>query len=200
LGLLNVTNSHLPIVSPIVSTDSLPLEDDQIKAKPLNVLTGNDWNRSSPTSSGKKSAVATIDLVARERASKSHYMLEKLLADAARRNGLMPKYNTNVDMYFETPHGMVLAEAKSCTDNNFHSQVRKGISQLFEYRFLHKFDSQSTMLLVTENVPPQQKKWLVDYAFSLGIVLAWKESHTQKIVSTCALPKALFNIVTRSRQ
>ncbi len=137
--------------------------------------------------------------MARERANNSHYMLEEILVELAKAQNLSPRYNQNVDMFFETSNGSVLVEIKSCTDNNFHAQFRKGISQLFEYRFLYTtlFGSKVTMLLLMETAPPVEKKWLVDYAQSLGIILAWKDSHTRTIVTTRSPPEPLSKIVTK---
>jgi hypothetical protein len=121
------------------------------------------------------------------------------LADLILHNHLEPKWNQNIDMYFDAPDRAMLAEIKSCTDSNFHSQLRKGISQLFEYRFLYQalFSSEITLLLLVETIPPKSKRWLIDYAKSLGIVLAWKEQSTGTIVSSCSLPKTLSGIVTQ---
>ncbi len=198
LGLLNTTEKALPTISPILSSVSAPLEDYAIKTRPLASPTSSDWDRRSPTASGRTSATVTIDLVARERANKSHHMLEEILVSLAKGQGLSPKYNQSIDMFFDTPHGPVLAEIKSCTDNNFHSQVRKGVSQLFEYRFLNKslFDSEFTLLLVVETVPPKEKMWIVDYLLSVGILIVWKDSSTRTITTTCAIPPALAGIIT----
>jgi hypothetical protein len=198
LGLLNTTSAAVPVSSPLLSIDTAPLEDSTIAAEPTLSPSGKAWDRSSPSTSGKATTVANIDLVARERANKSHYALEKTLADLVTGQKLTPKYNQNIDMYFASTGGSVLVEIKSCTDSNFHSQVRKGISQLFEYRFLYRslFGSEPKLVLLVETAPPKKKRWLVDYASSLDVVLAWRQSTTGKVVSTCALPKMLIGIVT----
>ena len=198
LGLLNISRSNLVPVSPILRTESAPFEDELITARPATTPVGIDWNRSSPAFSGRATTAMKIDLVARERASKSHHSLERALAKLAKTCGFAPKYNQNIDIYFETPHGTVLSEVKSATDINFHSQVRKGISQIFEYRFLYQnlFEEKVTMLLVMECKPPREKQWLVDYVGSLGITLAWKLSDEDLIVTTREIPKALLGIVT----
>lgn len=198
LGLVNITKAQLPATSPILTSDTIPLQDVEINVDPWSPAAGKNWGRKSPTHSGKTSTLANIDLVSRERANKSHFELEKILADLAVGQHLAPKSNQNIDMYFDVPDGTVLAEIKSCTDSNFHSQLRKGISQLFEYRFLYKtlFGSGVTMLLLVETIPPRGKRWLIEYATSLGIVLAWKD-HSGALVSSCALPKALSGIVAK---
>src|SRR5262249_53953679 len=104
---------------------------------------------------------------------------------------------TNVDIFFETPSGTVVTEIKSCNSKNFHSQIRRGVAQLLEYRFVYQalWKGEPIMLLVVETVPPADKMWLVDYVKSLGIVLAWKQSPHALIVSTCELVPALDGIV-----
>jgi|HubBroStandDraft_2_1064218.scaffolds.fasta_scaffold90995_1 hypothetical protein len=198
LGLLNTNRANLPVLSPILSVDSLPAEDVTISMEPINLSSGRDWRPRSRASSGRKSTTVEIDLVTRERATNSHYMLEEVLVDLAKNQNLKPKCTQNIDIYFETTNGTVLVEIKSCTDSNFHTQVRKGISQLFEYRFLYRtlLGSKITMLLLMETAPPADKRWLVDYVHSLGVSLAWKDSHTRAIIATRPLSESLSKIIT----
>lgn len=197
LGLLNVTRANLPEPVPLLLTDAVPLEDIAIDTKPVVSLSGNEWHARSLTSSGRKNAIAEIDLVARERASRSHYMLEELIVELAKAQKLSPRYNQNIDIFFKTPSGAVLVEIKSCTDNNFHSQLRKGVSQLFEYRFLYGslLGPNVAMLLLMECAPPSSKRWLVDYVRSLGIILAWKEPHERMIATRGPLPEPLSKLL-----
>jgi hypothetical protein len=51
------------------------------------------------------------------------------------------------------------------------------------------------MLLLMETRPPKGKAWLIEYANSLGILVAWKETRTERIVSTCSIPKRLSGII-----
>jgi hypothetical protein len=200
IGLLNAARSEIPDTSTILVSDAVPRQDDELNVGPSDQRTEKEWDGKSPLSSGKKQTTVTIDLVARERASKSHRALEEMLAAAAKRNNVVPKCNQNIDMYFESPEGAVLAEIKSCTDTNFHSQLRKGVSQLFEYRFLYRtlFKSQVTLLLLVETVPPKTKRWLMAYAESIGIILAWKEPSSGAIVTGAStLPETLSGIVTK---
>jgi len=199
LGLLNSNLRSLPSISPILSADTVPLEDDTIKTRPIALPSGSDWRPRNRTTSGKKSTTAEIDLVARERGSNSHYMLEEILVELAKQEKLLPKYNQNMDIYFETEQGTVLAEIKSCTDTNFHSQFRKGISQLFEYRFLYRdlLGSKVTMLLLMETAPPSEKLWLVDYANSLGVTLAWKDARARAIVTKDSPPASLSAVIKK---
>jgi hypothetical protein len=76
IGLVNPPGAVLPVISPLLSTDSLPFEDQQIPTSPSDVTSGTDWQRRNVASAKKRSATAEIDLVARERANRTHYLLE----------------------------------------------------------------------------------------------------------------------------
>ena len=90
-----------------------------------------------------------------------------------------------------------LAEMKSCHTRNLHSQVRRGSSQLLEYRFVYRdiLGRQPTLVLVIETSPPGTKMWLVDCLSSLEITLAWKESRTNRLVTTASIRPALEGVV-----
>lgn len=197
VGLLNASVDELPRGSPILVTDSIPLEDEGINVAPATLADGRDWDRKGPLASGRKTKNIVLDLVARERANQAHYLLEKSLAQAIAARGMTPKYNNYIDVYFKSVNVTVLAEIKSCNATNFHSQVRKGLSQLFEYCYRYKavFKDELKMVLVMETAPPRQKLWLADYLSSLNITLAWKEHGTTALVTTCELPPELDGIV-----
>ncbi|OQW56344.1 MAG: hypothetical protein A4S14_00285 [Proteobacteria bacterium SG_bin9] len=199
LGLLNWNGSSATMSSPLLTSDSAPLEDAEFEVSPASASTSFDWNRSGPSASGKKTTTAKIDLIARERANASHFLLEKILADLARGKKLAPKYNQNIDLYFDSPKGSVLAEIKSCNDTNFHAQLRKAVSQLLEYKFVytHLFASSPTLLLIMETSPPKEKTWLADYTQSLGIILAWKNHSSQEIVTRSEIPSSLAGILVQ---
>jgi hypothetical protein len=150
-----------------------------------------------PSSTARQSATAVIDLVARERASKAHWLLEKALSDSARARGYNPQDNNQIDMHFETPTAVVLAEMKSCHRRNLRSQVRRGISQLFEYRFLYRevLGENIILILVLETQPTGRQSWLIDYLDSLKILLAWQEKGRNQIVTTAAIPSGLDGVV-----
>ncbi|TPQ26609.1 hypothetical protein C2U70_31440 [Bradyrhizobium guangdongense] len=197
LGLLNGGDStHL---SPLLSIAAGPLEDNTIRTTPSSSSNSLEWNRTKPTASGKATAVINVDMVARERATLSHFLLEKALVHEVKSQGLSPRYNQNIDLFFNTPNGSVLVEVKSCTDSNFHSQFRKAVSQLFEYRFLYKhlLKPKTSMLLLMETSPPKGKEWLVDYAASMEIILAWKSPLSGRIGTSADVPSSLQSILGR---
>lgn len=199
-GLLNATKDELRGINDTLTIEEEPLEDDIIPSSPPTA-TGREWDRQPPSSTGRRSTTTTIDLVSRERATASHHKLESIMAELARAQGYTPETNENIDMYFTTPAGTVLAEMKSCHSRNLRSQIRRGVSQLFEYRFVYRklLGNQVAMVLVVESPPSVRKRWLVQYLESVGITLAWKETGTDRFVTTVAVGPALAGIVSRSR-
>ncbi len=200
LGLLNASPGSIAATSPLLLADASPQEDEAVDTAPSKRQTSAIWDRTSPVSSGRQTTTATIDLVSRERANRSHYLLEKELAAIARKRRFTPRHNQNIDLYFETSTGTVLIEIKSCTDTNFHSQARKGISQLFEYRFLYPklIGPNVTMLLVMETKPPRRKMWLVEYVRSLGVTMAWRAAQSRAIVTAGPISASLRRIVSKA--
>lgn len=197
-GLVNATVNELRDAGPSAPSESDPLEDEQIDLVPAAPSQGRRWTERKPGTSGRPPTQVFTNEVARERATRSHLALEKVLAAAAEKKGYEPRYTDNIDMYFETPEGAVLAEMKSCHERNLHNQVRRGLSQLLEYRFVYPIilGERVTLLLVIETCPSREKAWLVDCLRSLGVVLVWKESQGTRLVTTTAIPASLSGIVS----
>ncbi len=51
---------------------------------------------------------------------------------------------------------------KSLTEGNAKSQIRSGLSQLYEYRYLQNL-SEAKLVLVVENKLPAMLRWMIDY-------------------------------------
>jgi hypothetical protein len=197
-GLANATADELLELGPPAIEQAAPLEDETIQPSSSGAES-KEWNREQPKRGAKQTTQAYIDLVARERASRSHHMLERITVDSARRLNYEPKYNANIDLFFETPHGTVLAEMKSCDGKNLHSQVRRGVSQLLEYSFLYRevLGQDPVLVLIVETPPPAEKAWLREFLASLDITLAWKKPWEEQLVASSPVPKALTDIIRR---
>ena len=62
---------------------------------------------------------------------------------------------------------------KSITTRNARSQVRKGLSQLYEYQYLQNLPN-SNLVLVIEAPIPTSSSWMIDYLeTSRNINLIW---------------------------
>ncbi len=82
--------------------------------------------------------------------------------------------NQKVDLFAVVDGVSWIFEVKSTNGSNFLSQVRGGIAQLFEYRFLYSKPAQGAKLcLVVQTPPPEELLWIVEYLRSLGICLCW---------------------------
>jgi hypothetical protein len=116
---------------------------------------------------------AQIDAAAKERADGAHQMLTNIVAKKIRTAGAVPKQNKYIDLAATLLDELYLFEMKSTTDNNVHSQVRKAISQLYEYRYIQQVPD-AKLVVVVENPLPKDKQWLIDYVVSdRELLLAW---------------------------
>jgi hypothetical protein len=196
-ALADATPEMLRGLPPVVSASPDPLEDAPLGRSTMRPAAGRPWNRPRPSPGARRAASVTTDPVALERANLAHHRLEEIMAAAVRALNREPLFNEHMDMYVVSGGPSILAEMKSCQRNNLHAQVRRGISQLLEYRYVYRdlLGAQVTLLLVLETRPAADQMWLLEFAMTLGIVIAWKEASTDRIVSTAALPPALTGLV-----
>ena len=68
--------------------------------------------------------------------------------------------NQFIDAFTRLKSGPALFEAKSIRDDNEISQIRHGLSQLYEYRFRHDIGDASLWLLLSQK---PKETWLIEY-------------------------------------
>lgn len=195
-ALANATPEILRGLPPVASASD-PLEDASLDSPTMRAGAGKSWNRTRPTAGARRAATITTDPVALERANLAHHRLEEITAAAIRLLNREPLFNEHIDLYVVAGGPAILTEMKSCQRNNLHAQVRRGISQLLEYRYIYRnvLGQQVTPLLILETRPAAEQMWLLDYAATLGIVIAWKEDATDRLVCTASLPPSLGGLV-----
>lgn len=119
----------------------------------------------SPAASRKEElADPEVTRIKRERRTLAHKLMMSLLGDYLRRRGAEPKESPHIDLYAEIPDdGAYLFEIKSGGENLL-AQVRKGISQLYEYRFRYRDEirGDAVLCLVLPNAPTGIP-WLEEY-------------------------------------
>lgn len=114
-----------------------------------------------------------VDRAKRERASTSHETLVSLMAERLRQRGAVPKANRYVDLSARLDEEDYLFEMKSTTEDNPHSQIRRGLSQLYEYRYIQNVEK-AKLVLVIENPLPKKNHWMEDYLINdRGVLLVW---------------------------
>lgn len=103
-----------------------------------------------------------IDQAARDRANAIHRGLINIVADRLRTSGLLPRFNRFVDLASTSQNQAYLFEMKSVNSNNYRSQIRSGLSQLYEYRYLQNLPKAKLILVISD---PLSKKdsWMHEY-------------------------------------
>jgi hypothetical protein len=121
---------------------------------------------SIPKTVSRKSELADPEVtkIKRQRRHLSHKILVDNMHQKLKRLGAKPLENPHIDLFAKIPNdGSFLFEMKS-RGENILSQVRKGISQLYEYRYRYKnqFEKEVHLCLVLEG-PINEIPWLEDY-------------------------------------
>lgn len=122
-----------------------------------------------------------ITKIKRQRRNLHHKLLVDKMLEYLLNLGAQPLDNPHIDLYAKIPHdGAFLFEMKSGGENLL-DQVRKGISQLYEYRFRYGevIGSDTTLCLVVPN-EPKEIPWLTAYLCKdRGICICWFDDHNR---------------------
>ena len=84
------------------------------------------------------------------------------MAERLRQRGAVPKANRYVDLSARLDEEDYLFEMKSTTKDNPHSQIRRGLSQLYEYRYLAKEPNAKLSIVASSKIPPDLS-WMETY-------------------------------------
>lgn len=98
---------------------------------------------------------------AHDRARISHRNLVNITAQCIRAAGGIPKSNGFIDLAVSLDFDFIF-EMKSTTETNVRAQIRKGISQLYEYRYLEN-KPDANLILVVERPLNVVDSWMLDY-------------------------------------
>ncbi|EHP84744.1 hypothetical protein GeomeDRAFT_2934 [Geobacter metallireducens RCH3] len=97
-----------------------------------------------------------------DRANQIHWNLVTAKSLFLKNKNLPAFENEIIDLYSKNNKDIVLYEMKSITDTNFVSQIRKALSQLYEYRYV--FSEPNACICIVTNAPISKKdKWVIDY-------------------------------------
>ena len=132
--------------------------------------------RSDTRGIAKVAARSVFSVYSRDKldaASAKHAELLCVLGRFLGAHGHRVEANQFVDAFTRLKSGPAIFEAKSLTDDNELSQVREGLSQLYEYRFRHGLTDASLWLLLSR---PPKEDWLIDYLQrDRGVWVLWLE-------------------------
>ena len=159
---------HLPAAVPLVryESDEEPIFPNRYDLK--------EYQEQAQRVASKQEAIAYfVDRAKLERATTSHETLVNMMAERLRQRGAIPKANRYVDLSARWEGNDFLFEMKSTTDDNPHSQIRRGLSQLYEYRYIQNV-KEAKLVLVIENPLPKPNQWMEDYLMKdRGVLLVW---------------------------
>jgi hypothetical protein len=115
-----------------------------------------------------------VDEAKLERASHSHIDLVNLVSSRIKNAGLMPKMGKLIDLATTIGgQNQFIFEMKSTTAANARSQVRQGISQLYEYRYIEQAKD-ATLVLVLEANLVASNAWMRDYLVEdRNVLVVW---------------------------
>lgn len=160
--------SQLPAAVPLVRYES---NDEPIFPSRYEL---EEYEEQARRVASRKEAIAYyVDEAKRERATTGHESLVKLMAERLRQRGAVPKANRYIDLSARWEGSDYLFEMKSTTDDNPHAQIRRGLSQLYEYRYIQNVQK-AKLVLVVENPLPRKLGWVKHYLIAdRGVLLVW---------------------------
>lgn len=151
----------------------IPFVDDSEPLLPstFSLAEYQDVQRKAFRNAGTRSHI--VDETKIERANESHAMLTNLVAGRIRQVRGIPRSNNFVDLAAKVEGTSFIFEIKSTTVSNARTQVRRGISQLYEYRYLQNVPD-AKLVLVIENPLTDELAWMSDYLIQdRNIMLVW---------------------------
>lgn len=162
LGIIELVGDKYRIANSIIN--SIPVIDFQDISQPVLPATGTLHEYQTVEQRilhANKTIVVYKDAATLERANRAHKTLVNIVADRIRNAGGIPKSNQFIDLATTIEKDYIF-EMKSTTAGNVNSQIRKGISQLYEYRYLEN-KPDASLILVIENPLSTDESWMLDY-------------------------------------
>jgi len=153
----------------------------------------NNVETSGKSSSKRDLTDPEITRIKRQRRNLAHKVIVEQIDELLRGLGASPKENAHIDLYAEIPNnGSFIFEIKSGGENLL-AQIRKGISQLYEYRFRyrHNLKKDVEICLVLPN-RPIEIPWMEEYLCSdRQICLCWIDQTGQLSYSELCADKLI---------
>lgn len=165
------------------SADLVMFDNDQFTldkfsgaARKETLPVGTGFNMPPPAAGLGGIITAEIDATKRDRANHVHWKLVDAKARGLLDAGLSAKDNCNIDLFSDSGGEHILYEMKSLTDDNIFSQIRKAVSQLYEYRYRFA-PSTSRLCVITNKELVGDNSWIGDYLENdRNIAYEWTEN------------------------
>jgi hypothetical protein len=116
-----------------------------------------------------------VDSTKLDRANQTHERLRSLVKSRIKKSNAIPTSNELIDVATHIDGEDFIIEVKSAGES-IHQQVRKGLAQLYEYRYLQALP-RAKLVLVLETRPSGKHAWISQYLCGdRGIYLVWDAS------------------------
>lgn len=164
LGMVSVINGRYVIAQQTINR-LVPIIEFNNSDEPLLPSSNNLIEYSTVQMRNSAAAETIISFksnAALERANNAHINLVNLTSERIREAGALPKFNQLIDLATHINHTDYIFEMKSTNSINEKSQIRAGLSQLYEYRYLQN-KPQAKLVLVIENPLSPGEGWRQDY-------------------------------------
>ena len=161
LGVVTRSGRMIKLVSLPKSIDKIEIKDLRMPALP-RVDNLKYFKKVVTRNSSLKSKIRfEVEAVKLERANAMHEKLRSILARKIRDYGSLPTFNRYIDLAARINDKQLIIEVKT-SNANAHRQIRKGISQLYEYRYLQCLPNAKLVLLIQKPLT-DRNAWLLDY-------------------------------------
>lgn len=175
-GEVKVATSHLEALrsdalSNILQAAAETIVDSAPRIAKVRVAKGQRHVHLQKETAG--SVISTCSKDKLDTANATHEQLLSILEEFLGSRGHRIESNQFVDAFSRLKSGPAVFEAKSLTNDNEMSQVRHGLSQLYEYRYRHGLENATLWLLLSR---PPKEEWLLDYLEKdRGVHVLWPE-------------------------
>lgn len=171
--------------------DDIVLNNAAIKFKyPLRERDGSILIQSN---NFRKSQIADPEVtqIKRQRSNLQHKILIQKMDEHLRNIGAIPFENEHIDLFAKIPDdGTFIFEMKSVTSENLLSQTRKGLSQLYEYRYRYKDDVSpvdTITLCLVYPYEPSEIDWIQEYlCVDREIAICWFKDDQLNFPVSCS--------------
>ena len=205
-GICTLDNQSIDILGSDVIED-IPFDEAQSSESQQTIsldipspyeLRSREHRQAPPRRDNRNRELANPEMtrIKRQRRNLEHKILVDQVDELVRGLGAVPKENSHIDLYAEIPNdGSFLFEMKS-EGQSLLDQIRKGISQLYEYRFRYKdVLKQDVILCLVLSKDPLGLPWVYEYVcLDREICMIWfADSGTLEYPGFCDEKLSLFS-------
>lgn len=187
-GIKTLNSNHVEILTSErglldkTGVDEKGIDKKKSKPKVYSFRKRNPTSKGFQNSDNSNKADPEVTKIKRQRSNLIHKILLQQLEEYLESLGCSPVENDHIDLFAKIPDdGKYIFEVKSISNENLLSQTRKGLSQLYEYRYRYQDEVgyDVNLCLVIPN-QPHELDWLSDYLIEdrkIGII--WFDKNGQ---------------------